>query len=85
MRTSIFQSNFQKESWQMDADEKLGSVPKLKEEGNQLYKDGKLEDAAQKYADAIGRLEQLMLRFVTFHNLVFKLKTKRPFLFCHST
>jgi AH receptor-interacting protein len=46
----------------MDADEKLGSVPKLKEEGNQLFKAGKLEEAAQKYADAIGRLEQLMLR-----------------------
>ncbi len=46
----------------MDADEKLVSVPKLKEEGNQLFKSGKLEDAAQKYADAIGRLEQLMLR-----------------------
>ena len=46
----------------MDADEKLGSVPKLKEEGNYLFKAGKLEEAAQKYADAIGRLEQLMLR-----------------------
>jgi AH receptor-interacting protein len=54
--------NYQKESWQMDADEKLGSVPMLKEEGNQLFKEGKLTEAAQKYADAIGRLEQLMLR-----------------------
>ena len=53
---------YQKESWQMDADEKLGSVPKLKEEGNRLFKEGKMEAAAKKYADAIGRLEQLMLR-----------------------
>ena len=46
----------------MDPEEKLGSVAKLKEEGNNLFKEGKLEDAAKKYADAIGRLEQLMLR-----------------------
>ena len=46
----------------MDADEKLVSVPKLKEEGNQLFKSGHLQEAELKYADAIGRLEQLMLR-----------------------
>ncbi len=53
---------YKKESWQMDADEKLTSVPKLKEEGNLLYKEKQFKDASDKYAEAIGRLEQLMLR-----------------------
>lgn len=53
---------YKKESWQMDADEKLSSVPNLKEEGNRLYNEKQFEEAAAKYADALGRLEQLMLR-----------------------
>jgi len=53
---------YKKESWQMDADEKLTSVPKLKEEGNKLYSAKQFKEAADKYADALGRLEQLMLR-----------------------
>ena len=54
---------YKKESWQMDADEKLTSVPKLKEEGNKLYSTKQFKEAADKYADALGRLEQLMLRW----------------------
>ena len=54
---------YKKESWQMDADEKLTSVPKLKEEGNKLYGEKQYKEAADKYADALGRLEQLMLRW----------------------
>ena len=53
---------YDKESWQLDVDEKLASVSKLKSEGNQLYSNKKLEEAAEKYAEAIGRLEQLILR-----------------------
>ena len=53
---------YAKESWQLDVDEKLASVTKLKSEGNQLYSNKKLQDAAEKYAEAIGRLEQLILR-----------------------
>ena len=53
---------YKKESWQMDADEKLTSVPQLKAEGNNLYGKKQFKEASDKYADAIGRLEQLMLR-----------------------
>ena len=53
---------YTKESWQMDVDEKLASVEKLRSEGNQLYLSKRLEEAADKYAEAIGRLEQLILR-----------------------
>lgn len=53
---------YKKESWQMNAEEKLSSVPQLKAEGNRLYNDKKFSEASDRYADAIGRLEQLMLR-----------------------
>lgn len=33
---------YQKETWQMDADEKLTNVPELKEIGNQLYQQKKI-------------------------------------------
>ena len=54
--------DYKKETWQMDAEEKLVSLPKLKEEGNKLYGEKNYPTAAEKYAEAISRLEQLMLR-----------------------
>ncbi|KAG8196097.1 hypothetical protein JTE90_007835 [Oedothorax gibbosus] len=53
---------YAKEAWSMEPDEKLQTVPKLKELGNQLYKKQQYEDAAKKYAEALGMLEQLLLR-----------------------
>lgn len=53
---------YEKESWQMDADEKLASVTSLRLRGNELYRNQDLQEAAAKYAEAIGRLDQLMLR-----------------------
>ena len=53
---------YAKESWQLDVDEKLTSVSQLRSEGNQLYSNKKLEEATEKYGEAIGRLEQLILR-----------------------
>ncbi|XP_049776155.1 AH receptor-interacting protein isoform X3 [Schistocerca cancellata] len=52
---------YKKESWQMNADEKLSAVPKLRERGNQLYKEKNFDEAAGLYAEALGLLEQLML------------------------
>ena len=53
---------YKKESWQMDADEKLVSLSRLKEEGNEFYGQKKYKAAADKYSEAISRLEQLLLR-----------------------
>jgi len=53
---------FKKETWQMDAEEKLSIVPFLKESGNKLYQEKKYKEAAGKYAEALGCLEQLCLR-----------------------
>ena len=54
--------SYEKEFWAMNDDEKLKSIPILKEDGNALFKSGDHESANKKYSEAIGRLEQLMLR-----------------------
>ncbi|XP_031552452.1 AH receptor-interacting protein-like [Actinia tenebrosa] len=53
---------YEKETWQMDPSEKLSVIPKLKQEGNELYAKKEYEAAADKYAKALGLLEQLSLR-----------------------
>lgn len=45
----------------MDENEKLKAVPKLREKGNQEFRQKKYKDASESYAKAIGILEQLML------------------------
>ncbi|KAH9502852.1 hypothetical protein Btru_074620 [Bulinus truncatus] len=52
---------FEKESWSMNVSEKLESIPKLREAGNEAYFKKNYEDAAKKYAQALGMLEDLML------------------------
>lgn len=48
----------------MTENERLESIPVLKEKGNAFYKQGNHEAACKKYSEALGRLEQLMLRCV---------------------
>lgn len=55
-------NDYQKDAWQMSDEEKLSKITELKEEGNQLYKDKDLKGAEDKYAFAIGLIEQLMLK-----------------------
>lgn len=54
--------DYEKENWQMDADEKLDSVPQLKADGNKMFSSKDYAGASEKYREALGRLEQLMLR-----------------------
>lgn len=54
--------DYEKESWAMDPEEKLQSVPLLHEQGNMFYKEKKYKEASNKYAEALNRLEQLLLR-----------------------
>jgi len=54
--------DYEKEYWQMENEERIDAVPQLKEQGNQLYNAGKVDEAAEKYAKALGILEQLMLK-----------------------
>lgn len=54
--------SYEKQYWEMSEEERLQSVPQLQEEGNALYKAGQHARARDKYREAIGRLENLMLR-----------------------
>lgn len=46
----------------MDEQEKLDIVPKLREKGNEDFRQNKYKEASEHYARAIGILEQLMLK-----------------------
>ncbi|GAB9466529.1 Peptidyl-prolyl cis-trans isomerase [Globisporangium polare] len=48
-----------KEIWEMDADEKIAECTKLKDEGNTLFKEKKFWDAAGKYNEAAGYMEDV--------------------------
>lgn len=47
----------------MDEKEKLNAIPRMKDEGNELYKEKKYSEAAKIYGEAIGIIEQLQLKY----------------------
>ena len=53
---------YEKDAWAMSSDEKTSEIPRLKEEGNQLYKEKKYDLAAEKYSLALGLLERLNIQ-----------------------
>ncbi|XP_017882338.1 AH receptor-interacting protein [Ceratina calcarata] len=57
----ILPDEYEKESWQMTEDEKLKSIPDIKEKGNALFKKQDYNGACVMYGKGIGILEQLML------------------------
>lgn len=57
----VLPNEYEKETWQMTEDEKLKSVPDLREKGNILFRKKDYDGASEIYAKAIGILEQLML------------------------
>ncbi|VDO77554.1 unnamed protein product [Schistosoma margrebowiei] len=61
-RVEIPGTGNRKETWIMTPEEKLETVPVLREEGNQLYNRGEYNKAAACYSEALGILEQLVLR-----------------------
>ena len=54
--------SYKQEAWAMADSEKLDLVPKLREEGNNLYRSGDNLLAAGKYFEAISYLEQLSVK-----------------------
>lgn len=54
--------DYERDTWQLSEDEKIKSVAVLKEKGNSLYQEKKIEEACAQYAKAIGILEQLILK-----------------------
>lgn len=53
---------YEKESWQLNEDEKLKSVEEYRLKGNQKFKENNLKEAEEAYSFALGVIEQLMLR-----------------------
>ncbi|RWS30515.1 AH receptor-interacting protein-like protein [Leptotrombidium deliense] len=51
---------YEKEIWQMEDNEKIDSIPRLRESGNKLYNEKKYEEASAKYGKAIAIIDQLM-------------------------
>ncbi|EDV22444.1 AH receptor-interacting protein [Trichoplax sp. H2] len=53
---------YKSEVWQMTPEEKLAALPGYKLEGNKYYQERKYSKAADKYAVALGCIEQLLLK-----------------------
>ncbi|XP_075220398.1 AH receptor-interacting protein [Lycorma delicatula] len=53
---------YEREGWQFSEEERKAAVPRLREEGNELYRKNCPSEAANKYAQAIGFVDQLMLK-----------------------
>lgn len=53
---------YEKESWQLNEDEKIKSVEDYRIRGNNLFKQNRFKEAEELYSMALGILEQLMLR-----------------------
>lgn len=57
-------NEYERESWQLNDDEKISAIKILREEGNKLYRLGKHEDAEKKYRTALHMIEQLLMKYV---------------------
>lgn len=54
--------SYQQDPWAMTDEEKLQAVPQIHKEGNELYQQGKVSEAAAKYYDAIACLKNLQMK-----------------------
>lgn len=55
-------NEYEKESWQLNEDEKVKSVKECRELGNELYRKGKILEAEKKYQSALAIVEQLLMK-----------------------
>lgn len=61
---SIEQPNeYEKESWQLNDNEKSKTISEYRESGNELYRNGKIEEAEEKYRSALAIVEPLLLKY----------------------
>lgn len=56
------EDEYKREMWQLSEGERTNLIPVLKEEGNELFRKGQHNEASLKYSEALGLLEQMMLR-----------------------
>lgn len=60
---------YEKENWQISNDNKLELIPKLKEQGNELYKREEYEKALEKYQLALSFIDHLQLRYINENDM----------------
>lgn len=53
---------YTKEAWTLSEEEQIKIIPVLKESGNELFKKKMYKEACGKYEEALGHLEQLMVK-----------------------
>ncbi|XP_036621474.1 AH receptor-interacting protein isoform X2 [Trichosurus vulpecula] len=53
---------YQQDPWAMSDEEKMKAVPLIHEEGNRLYREGRVKEASVKYYDAIACLKNLQMK-----------------------
>lgn len=53
---------YQQDPWAMTDEEKAKAVPLIHQEGNRLYHEGQVKEAAAKYYDAIACLKNLQMK-----------------------
>lgn len=53
---------YQQDPWAMTDEEKAKAVPLIHQEGNRLYREGQVKEAAAKYYDAIACLKNLQMK-----------------------
>lgn len=53
---------YQQDPWAMTDEEKARAVPVIHQEGNRLYREGHVKEAAAKYYDAIACLKNLQMK-----------------------
>uniref|UniRef100_A0A8R1Y6N9 AIP/AIPL N-terminal FKBP-type PPIase domain-containing protein n=1 Tax=Onchocerca volvulus TaxID=6282 RepID=A0A8R1Y6N9_ONCVO len=54
--------DYEPDSWQLEPDEKLASIAKLKQSGNEYLQKGDYMNASLKYREALNRVDTLLLR-----------------------
>lgn len=54
---------YEKESWQLNDNEKTNTVQKYRDLGNELYRNGKIAEAEEKYRAALAIVEQLLVKY----------------------
>lgn len=78
-------NEYEKESWQLSEDERVVTVRKNRELGNDLYRKGQIKQAEEKYKQALGIVEQQLMKLVivliTFHSKPVFIETLVLFIF----
>jgi AH receptor-interacting protein len=54
--------DYKKDAWALSEEEQIKVIPVLKDNGNELFKHKLYGEASEKYKEALGHLEQLMLK-----------------------